>query len=116
MIRLTRRNFVKTGAVAASFTLPHTRLMAAMSPALFIFDSSLPESVRAAQGAGSALLDIAAQRPDAMRQLRAKLPDGIIAGLTRWSDYVLVRGYAEEQGKRIQSERSRAGLIEWQMG
>jgi hypothetical protein len=115
MMRLTRRNFVKVGAIAAAVA-PSARLLASAKTELFVFDSQLSESVRAASIAATPVLDIAAQQKSNMRALRTALPKGEIAGLTRWSDYVLVRGYAEEQGKRIKSERQRGHLIEWRMG
>jgi hypothetical protein len=114
MMRLTRRNFVKVGAAAAVVT-PSARLLATTKTELFVFDSQLTESVREANIASAPLLDIAAQQKSNMRALRSALPKGAIAGLTRWSDYVLVRGYAEEQGKRIKTERQRGHLIEWRM-
>jgi hypothetical protein len=116
MMRLTRRNFVKVGAVAAAVSGPQARLLASGKTELFVYDSKLKESARVASIATVPLLDIAAQQKCNMRALRTALPKGEIAGLTRWSDYVLVRGYAEEQGKRIKAERQRGALIEWRMG
>jgi hypothetical protein len=112
-LRVSRRNFVASGAAAAA--LASTRVQARDRVALFIYDSRVPMSARAARRATAPLIDVAAQDGNNWRGLRAPLPVGPIAGLTRWSDLVLVRGFAEEQGRRLKAERQRGGLFEWRM-
>jgi hypothetical protein len=113
-MRVSRRRFVSGGAAAAA-ALAATPVRARGRIVLFVYDSRAPLSARAARGSAAPLLDVAEQDKANWRALRAPLPKGEIAGLTRWSDLVLVRGFAEEQGRRLKSERQRGGLFEWRM-
>jgi hypothetical protein len=113
-MRINRRAFVKTGATAAALTALPAR--AAMSDtALFVYDSRINASAARAAHFSGPKIDVAHMDAENWRSLRTALPQGRITGLTRWSDLVLVRGYGEEQGKRLKSERQRGSLFEWTM-
>lgn len=68
-------------------------------------------------------IDIAAAHGDLWREVRAIAPRGAsVAGLTRWSDWIGVRGVLLEKGLRVRAERAVAGtaplggtLIAWEM-
>lgn len=109
-----------------------TALAAASGPALaalpepqgnsvLIFDPASPEARALAAPARGYRL-IALDR-DPVRLWRDALADhrGPVAGLTRWSDYVMLRGLAEERGLRIRHEErvsvaQGAMIVRWQMG
>jgi hypothetical protein len=110
---LTRRGFVGAGAAAAAMARVPV-LAASAAPVLVVYDSRLAGSRAFAAFAANAI-DVAVQHPANWRALRRPLPPGRIAGLTRWSDYVVARGFAEEQRRRVVSERLDRGLVAWEM-
>ena len=88
----------------------------AAEPALVVYDSRIPRSVAFARLHGGAKLDVATQDARRWRRLREPLPAGRIVGLTRWSDLVLVRGFGEDQRKRLRSEMRDGALFRWELG
>jgi hypothetical protein len=111
-MRLSRRSFVKAGAVAgAAVSAP----VLAAGPRLVIYDSGLARSRVFAKAQEGTRFDVSELHASRWHALRRPLPQGRIAGLTRWSDYVMARGFAEEQGRRLVSERRVWGLIAWEM-
>ena len=111
---LSRRNFLKTSAaVTVAAATPATA--AFVGPAALFFDSRLPESVAFAGRSARARIDFAHMEGERWATLRRNLPDGPIVGLSRWSDYVMARGFAQDQGRRVRMERRIGGLVEWQM-
>ena len=111
---LSRRSFLKSSAaVTAAAATPATA--AFVGPAVLFFDSRLPESVAFASRSAWARIDLARMDGERWATLRRNLPDGPIVGLSRWSDYVLARGFAQEQGRRVRMERRIGGLVEWHM-
>lgn len=88
-------------------------LAGAVEP-LTIYDSRIAQSRFHALRAPGAKLDLAREEPR-WPTLRAALPARPITGLLRWSDYVLVRGFAEEQRRRVRSERRIGHLIAFEI-
>ena len=110
-MRLSRRSFAKAGAAAMAVGVP--TLSDATEP-LVVYDSRLTRSRFHALARPGPKLDLASEHPR-WPNLRAALPARPIHGLLRWSDYVLVRGYAEEQRRRVLSERRLGGLIAFEI-
>lgn len=86
---------------------------------ILLFDAGSPEAHRlAAQARGQRLI---ALHGDPVRLWRDTLADvaGPIGGITRWSDYVILRSLAAERGLRVRREESipvegRPLLIRWE--
>ena len=115
-MRLDRRSFVKASAAASAVAGAGTAARAAaQAPVLVVYDSRHPESRAFAEGEPAPRLDIAAEHGRMWRGLRTQLPAGKVVGLTRWSDLVIVRGYAGEQGKRLRHERKFGQFFVWEL-
>lgn len=113
---LSRRAFLQTTAAAVSAASAATPAAAALvGPAMLIYDSRISVSLAFAQRSARARIDLAHMEGERWASLRRTLPDGPIVGLSRWSDYVMARGFAQEQGRRVRMERRVGGLVEWQM-
>ena len=113
-MKLNRRSLLKAGALASLSGSAAARA-ATQSPALIVFDSRLPASRAFAARQAGARIDLAHQDAEFWRALRAASPEGRISGLTRWSDWVAVRGLLEEKGKRLRAERRTGLLFQWEM-
>lgn len=78
--------------------------------ALAIYDSRISESLAfatEARGARLRTFDIAEEEARLWRNVRAgfRLPVGVqLVGLTRWSDWTILRGALESQGRRMRRE------------
>ena len=110
-MRLSRRAFAKAGVALAAVSVP---TLAGATEPLTIYDSRIPLSRLHALRTPGPRLDLAGEHPR-WSSLRAALPERPLAGLLRWSDYVLVRGFAQEQRRRVRSERLGAGLIAFEI-
>ncbi len=112
---LDRRTMLKTSAVLAStvaargtgFAQPHTILI--------VFDSRLPKSRTFARAYTGPRIDVAQEDRNFWRKVRATHPVGPVSGMTSWSDWVMVRGLLEEQGKRLKSQQRVGALFRWEM-
>jgi hypothetical protein len=82
---------------------------------LFITDSRLPESLVLARKLDLKILDIASENENMWASLRHFSHAGDVSGLTRWSDWVLIRGMLEEKGKRVRQQTRIGGLFYWRM-
>jgi len=121
-MRTTRRGLLKGSALAgAAVGLPMGAQAAAMAPALVVFDSRLAESADYARSAAALQhLDLAQISPrDAHKAMAGA---GRIEGLTRWSDWTVLRGLLESDGLRRAGEARLAaplsghdGLWRWSM-
>jgi hypothetical protein len=114
-MKLSRRNFVKSAGATALAAGTAAPALAGPAPGLIIYDSRVPESVVFASRRAGARLDLAGQHGTRWRDLRAALPAGPIVGLTGWSDFVLVRGFAGEQRRRVRSLRKVGALHAWEL-
>lgn len=107
-MRLTRRHALAGGAaLGAAAGLPLAAKRVAARPSLLVHDSRLVESAAfLAAHPGTRRLDIAPEASRMWRGLRHGLPRGAaIAGLTRWSDWMQLRGALESEGWRVRSEQ-----------
>jgi hypothetical protein len=78
----------------------------ALRKACAVYDSRVAESAlfaAEAQASGARPFDIAHEEAAHWRGVRAGLA-GPLIGLTRWSDWTILRGALEAQGRRVRSE------------
>ncbi len=111
----TRRSAIKSGAAVLAVATATGRAAASAQPALVVFDSRIPASRAFAQKYSGARIDVALEDESFWRTLRAELPKGTVIGMTGWSDWVMVRGLLEEQGKRMKSETPSGAFYRWSM-
>lgn len=83
--------------------------------ARLVYDSRVPASLDWRGGFPLPAIDLAQQHANLWRELRTVVPDGRIAGLTRWSDHVLARTLLQEKGMRMRIEVRRGDLYYWEM-
>ena len=103
---IERRTMLKGGGVlAAASLLPVAGASAAAAgeAATILYDADLPRAAELARGETGKAVALVGDR---VRFWRDRMTDvrGPVAGFTSWSDYVLMRGLAEEQGMRIRRE------------
>ena len=116
-MRTTRRDMLKGGALAGAAAAVPFAAQAAEASAMIVYDSRLAESASFAGGRGIDLAHIS------LREARDRLEGAArVEGLTRWSDWTVLRGLLEEQGLRRTAEtRATAplsghdGLLRWSM-
>lgn len=121
MIRASRRQVLQSMAALGGVLGVEgpARAAAGPGPALVIHDSALPASAMvAALHPLADRLDLARERRSRWQALRGH--DGRAAridGLTRWSDWVMLRGELQRQGYRVAHERPGAvgPLCHWSM-
>lgn len=124
MSMLRRRDLLKAGALVGAAALPRGANAVGRKMPLVVFDSRLAEA-RGFLRAQPAALRIDLARADATRWglIRSGLPPGRpVEGLTRWSDWVGLRGELQTQGFRLACERvmspsrtGRTNLVRWRM-
>jgi hypothetical protein len=124
---ITRRDFAvgtALGAVAAAALLTERQ---ASDWRVAIVDRRLAASgdiIRTAVVKGARVIDIEAEDAVLWRNVRSlDAMDGGVAGCTRWSDLVTVRGLLEEKGMRLRGQKlvvaqasERATPFLWVMG
>lgn len=117
-MRTDRRGLLKGGALAAaSAAVPMGARAAAEAAALVVYDSRLAESASFGQGQGIDLAGVS------LREAHGQLAGAArVEGLTRWSDWTVLRGLLEEQGLRRTAESrvgaplsGHDGLVRWGM-
>ena len=117
-----RRTMLKGVGLAGALAATPAAATIASGTTWLIYDSRIPESADfAAQHSATRRIDLATAGDWA--SLRAGAPTaGAVEGLTRWSDWVGLRGHFEEQGLRLADERQspapmsgRDHLFRWAM-
>ena len=124
MTGLARRDLFKLAAVAGIVALPAGVEMARHRAPVVVYDSRIREA-RGFVGVlkGAAGIDLAHADATRWAAIRADLPRSRpVEGLTRWSDWVSVRGELEAQGLRLAHETilgregsNRSSLVRWGM-
>jgi len=120
-MRTTRRGLLKGSALAGAAVALPVAAGAATAPALLVYDSRLAESADYARGAAAMQrIDLAAAPLRAVHLALAGA--GRIEGMTRWSDWTVLRGLLEADGLRRDGESRLAtplsghdGLWRWSM-
>jgi hypothetical protein len=112
---LSRRALLKgSGAAAAVVATAPALAMREVDSTLMVIDSRMPQS-RALARLSAHTIDIAFEDAQFWQMFRSgPLPDRVV-GLTAWSDWVVVRGFLEERGKRVRAETQRGALFHWTM-
>lgn len=111
-MKIDRRTFVKSGVALAALPLTG-RAIAASKALVLLYDSRVPASRGFAAQFTTKPWDVTQLHAENWATFRRPLPPGAIIGMTSWSDLVIARGYAEEQGRRIRHERRQGQLFEW---
>jgi hypothetical protein len=106
-VSVSRRAVLKgASALGAATALPMA--VTAKQPVLAVYDSRLPESRLFAvtqRRSGIRVIDIAQGGRALWTVAQQDIPaSGTIIGMTGWSDWVVLRGLMEEQGKRLTHE------------
>jgi hypothetical protein len=114
-MKLNRRTLLKAGAAAAATTAAPLAVAAGKAPVLLVFDSRIPASLLSRSNSLAPAIDVAREDALLWRGLRNAALTGTIIGHTRWSDFVVVRGLLEEQGKRLVSQTRKGNLFQWEM-
>jgi hypothetical protein len=116
-MRATRRNVLKGAALAAAATSVEMVAAPLREPAsVLVYDSRFPASrAFAAQHSDVTRIDIAQEEERLWASFRAAPAHGRIIGLTRWSDWVMARGWLEEHGRRVGVEQAQGAMFRWEM-
>jgi hypothetical protein len=116
---ITRRSVLQGVLIAAAAagtgkTFAGTAI--AGTPVSFVvYDGRLPQSRAWSNRYSSPAIDVAHEHAHFWRNLRGGLPAGPVVGLTRWSDFVLVRTLLQEKGLRLRTQARRGDLFQWEM-
>ena len=116
-MRLSRRDLLKSGTVAAA-AVPAMSPAAALvpdAPVICVFDSRIAESRMLSRSGAAMEINVADGDRTLWQLARGTLPKGRVAGVTRWDDLVTVRGLLEGRGKRLRSDVRRGQLHYWDM-
>lgn len=116
-MRTDRRGVLKGGALVGAVAAMPLAAQAAEADAVVVYDSRLAESASFGGGDGIDLARVS------LREAHAALAGAArIEGLTRWSDWTVLRGLLEEQGLRRTAETrvgaplsDHHGLLRWTM-
>lgn len=119
MNAIDRRAALALGGAAMLAPVAASAGMTRPATGILLFDPSSPEArAIAEQARGYRLIALTG---DPVRLWRDTLTDapGPIGGVTRWSDYILLRGLAAEQRLRVRREESilvpgRPLLVRWE--
>jgi hypothetical protein len=114
-VSITRRSVLQGAFVVAATLSSRTSGELAPPPALIVYDSRLAPSRRFRSRHTGRAVDLADEHVNLWRNLRSVRTTGIVAGLTRWSDYVQTRALLEEQRLRLRTEARWGSLFYWEM-
>lgn len=125
MLTMKRRDMLLGGA-AASVVLPGGVAVAASragynEPVLTVYTPGLPRAQDLARKNAQGANRVEPLKSDLIEFYKSRLDHhrGAIEGYTSWSDYVLLRGLAEERGLRLRAETQLRGagksLFRWVM-
>lgn len=112
---LSRRNVLKSGVATAIVASGGMSQIASAAPGLLIYDSRIPASATFAFDHAIPAIDIAQEDAALWRNVRSIAQPGAVAGLTGWSDWVVIRGLLEEKGLRMATQTQQGRLFRWTM-
>lgn len=118
-----RRRDILCGAAAALFASgPAAAIARAGSPVLTVYTEDFPHALDFAWKTARIDGPVLALSGDLVTFFKTRLADhrGVLQGYTSWSQYVVLRGLAEEQGLRLSAETQLPGaggraLFRWVM-
>jgi hypothetical protein len=117
-MNISRRTMLWSAVIGAgAVTQIGWSAVAALQPSisLRIFDSRSGASRAWGESSAESAIDVAQENANRWRNLRSLTPQGLVAGLTAWSDFVQARGVLEEKGKRLRAESRSGRLFYWEM-
>jgi hypothetical protein len=115
-VSVTRRALLQIALIEASSRAFGAQVASVASAAvLIVCDRRVTESAAFAKSCTTDCIDVAQDIGERWRRLRRWSGSGPVSGLTRWSDYVQVRGLLQERGLRLRHESRRGALIRWDM-
>lgn len=124
MTVLARRDLLKATALTGVLAVPAGIAVTRGRAPVLVFDSRIAEARGfAAMLSGAPAMDLASADATRWKAIRAGMPRGrTVEGLTRWSDWIAVRGELEAQGLRLaheailrRSSSRRSDLVRWGM-
>ncbi|WP_428410337.1 hypothetical protein [Hyphococcus sp.] len=103
---MKRRELLACSAAALSFGPIATANTVSREPILYVYSSDIPQARWLAQKSTQSSKSLIALKGDLMALWKTTLNrrHGPLHGVTSWSDYVLLRGLAEEHGLRLREE------------
>jgi hypothetical protein len=117
-MNITRRTMLWSAVFAAAAAAKIGRVAAAAlqpSISLRIFDGRSGASRAWAESGADAAIDVVLENANRWLNLRSITPQGRVAGLTAWSDFVQARGVLEQKGKRLRTESRSGRMFYWEM-
>ncbi len=114
-MKLSRRSLIKAAGAATAASGASAAVFAKAQPQLVVFDSRKAASRNFASLHIAARIDVAKEDVQFWRSLRSASDHKRIVGATAWSDWVIVRGFLEESGKRLVREEQRGDVFLWEM-
>jgi hypothetical protein len=112
---LSRRHVLKSGVATAIVAGGGMSQIASATPGLLVYDSRIPASAAFALSHAVPAIDIAQEDAALWRNVRGIAQPGAVAGLTGWSDWVVIRGLLEENGLRMATQTQQGRLFRWTM-
>ncbi|HEU4625049.1 MAG TPA: hypothetical protein VFS52_09820 [Steroidobacteraceae bacterium] len=113
----TRREFM-IGTVAAGGAIALAPAALAATEPLFLADDELAHASRLAADAASRGWRIVRITGDRVRFAREVFGPGapdVVAGATRYADFIVLAGCASEAGYRLTGSRAEGGLVRWKV-
>jgi hypothetical protein len=114
-MKLSRRTLIKAAGVVTATSGASVAVMAKAQSQLVVFDSRKAASRNFATLHVASRIDVAKEDVHFWRSLRSAREYNRIVGATAWSDWVIVRGFLEESGKRLVREEQRGDVFLWEM-
>jgi hypothetical protein len=112
---ISRRNMLAAGAIAsAAATIPVCAIRDRGNRTTVV-DSRFAGSREFAAARRGLIIDVA-QNPITLWSALRQIPtEASVVGLTRWSDFIAVRGPLESLGLRVRHFKQKGELIDWAM-
>jgi len=103
------------GSIASAAIAVHVYAIEGQSNPITVFDSRFVLSRKFAATRPGKSIDVAQNPVRLWSALRDLTPKASIAGCTRWSDFVAIRGQLESVGLRVRHFQLKGELIDWLM-
>ena len=114
-MRIGRRAVLTGGAVTSGLLAVPAAVRASTQTRIAIFDSRELASRAFVSARRGPSIDVAQEDAAFWRSLSAVAKGQPVEGLTSWSDWVIVRGLLEENGRRVKAEAKAGRLFRWSM-
>ena len=112
-MKVSRRKVLVSGAMLAG-TLPvSVRALGTAGATVSVFDSRSKPSCAWAETRTGPTIDVAQAPHELWKCLQDVPAESVIAGSTRWSDFLVVRGQLRATGLRLRHLSQHHGIVEW---